>query len=39
MVRAVLLVMIEEGCGPNEIARKMGVVRAITSRHVSDLGD
>jgi DNA-binding MarR family transcriptional regulator len=39
MVKALLLLMIEEGRGPNEIAGQMGVVPAVASRHISDLGE
>ncbi len=39
MVRALILVCLEEGLGPNELARKAGVSSAVMSRHISDLGE
>jgi hypothetical protein len=39
MVRALLLVCAEEGIGPNEAARRLGVAGAVTSRHLTDLGE
>jgi DNA-binding MarR family transcriptional regulator len=39
MIKALLLLMIEDGRGPNEIAGQMGVVPGVASRHISDLGE
>jgi DNA-binding MarR family transcriptional regulator len=39
MVKSMLLLMVEDGRGPNEIAREMGTVPAVASRHISDLGE
>lgn len=39
MLRTLLLLMQEDGRGPNEIAKKLGVAPGVTSRHISDLGD
>jgi DNA-binding MarR family transcriptional regulator len=39
MVRAFLLVVLHEGKGPNELARKAGLESGVMSRHLSDLGE
>jgi DNA-binding MarR family transcriptional regulator len=39
MLRALLMVCIEEGKGPNELARKAGLESGVMSRHLSDLGE
>src|SRR5712664_182373 len=39
MIRTMLLVCIKEGQGPNEVSRELGVANAVSSRHLSDLGE
>jgi DNA-binding MarR family transcriptional regulator len=39
MVKALLHLMIEDGRGPNEIARELGTAPGVASRHISDLGE
>src|SRR5258707_915128 len=39
MIRTMLLVCINEGQGPNEVGRQLGVANAVSSRHLSDLGE
>jgi DNA-binding MarR family transcriptional regulator len=39
MIRTMLCICIDEGIGPHELGRRMGVAGAVTSRHVSDLGE